>query len=476
MRFKRYLIEAKQMLKQWQKYVRDNKELSAAVNVLNKINKAGFKAFIVGGSVRDIVLGNLKPHDVDIATNAPMDVLGRMFKTFDIGKSRDFGIVVVRQGPFAFEIAQFRQDGKYKDGRRPESVKISGSFEQDAARRDFTINAMAINARGEIVDYFDGRKDIQNKILRTVGDPRQRFGEDFLRMLRAPRFASKFGLEIEKGTEKAIQKLSTNIKELAPERIHDELIKAASQSGDKFANFIIQLDKLKLLKFILPEVLNLKWFRENLRHHPETVGSGGTVYAHVLAALRKSDTADPIKNLAILLHDVGKGVTFSQKEGLPRYLEHAKMSVNLVRDIANRLKMSNKDKDALLFAVGNHMKFHTILNMRPSKIAKLVSDDNWDVLLAVARADEFARGETFMHKGEFEKIVDKAIKIKEKFGMPVVNNTLKLVDGKHVMNLTGLKPGKKIGEIIRKTTEWIIDNGITDQGKIDDHILKLGSK
>jgi tRNA nucleotidyltransferase/poly(A) polymerase len=464
------------MFKEWQKYVHDNKELTAAVGVLDKINKSGYKAYIVGGTVRDIVLGNLKPHDIDIATNAPMEELERMFKTFDIGKSKDFGIVVVRQGPFSFEVAQFRQDGKYKDGRRPEAVTISGSFEQDAARRDFTINAMGINASGEIVDYFDGRKDIQNKVLKTVGDPRERFGEDYLRMLRAPRFASKLGLEIEKGTEKAIQKLSTNIKELAPERIYDELIKAASQSGDKFADYIVQLDKLKLLKFILPEVVNLKWFRENLHHHPETRGQGGTVYSHVLAALRKSDTADPIKNLAILLHDVGKGTTFAQKEGLPTYFEHAKMGIELVRHIANRLRMSNKDKDALLFAVGNHMKFHNILKMRPSKIAKLVSDDHWDVLLAVAKADEFARGDTFMHKGEFEKIVDKAIKIKEKFGMPVVNKQLKLVDGKHVMNLTGLKPGPKIGEIIRKTTEWIMDNNVDDQTKIDNYIKKIAGE
>lgn len=461
------------MLKQWKKYLRDNKELATAVRVLQQINKAGYKAYIVGGSVRDIVLGQLKPHDIDIATNAPIDVLEKMFKTYDIGKSKDFGIVVVRAGSFSFEIAQFRTDGKYKDGRRPESVTITGSFEQDAARRDFTINAMALNADGEIIDYFDGKKDIKNKVLRTVGDPRERFGEDYLRMLRAPRFASKLGLDIEKGTEKAVQKLSTNIKDLAPERIKDELMKAASQSGDKFAEYIKILDKLKLLQIILPEVTNLKWYKENLGHHPETRGQGGTVYSHVISALKKSNTADPIKNLAILLHDIGKGVTFSQKNGLPKYLGHAHESVTLVNNIADRLKMSNKERDALIFAVGNHMKFHKILDMKASKIAKLVSDDNWDVLVAVARADEFSRGETFMYAGEFEKIVDKAIKIKEKYGMQIVNKQLKLVDGNHVMNLTGLKPGKKIGDIIRKTTEWIMDNGITDQTKIDEYIKGL---
>ena len=254
------------------------------------------------------------------------------------------------------------------------------------------------------------------------------------------------------------------------------MIKSAGQSGERFADYILLLDKLKLLKFILPEVVNLKWYRENLHHHPETRGEGGTVFSHVMAALRKSNTADPIKNLAILLHDVGKGVTASQDKGLPKYLGHAKKSMELVKDISKRLKLSNKDRDALIFAVSNHMKFHNLLKMKNSKIAKLVNDENWDVLVAVARADEYARGEAFMHAGEFEKIVDKAVKIKEKFGMPVVNNQLKLVDGNHVMKITGLKPGKKVGEIIRKTTEKIMDDGITDPKEINDVIMKFAEE
>ena len=457
--------------------MKDNKELMAAVNVLLKINKAGYKAYIVGGSVRDIVLG-LKSKDVDIATNAPIEFLEKSFKTYDIGKSKDFGIVVAREGAFSFEIAQFRQDGKYKDGRRPESVTIAGSFEEDAARRDFTINAMGINAKGEIIDYFDGKKDVQNRVIRAVGDPRKRFGEDYLRMLRAPRFASRLGFDIEKGTEKAIKKLSTNIKELAPERVYDELLKAASQSGDKFADYILLLDKLKLLRIILPEVFNMKWYRENLQHHPETRGKGGTVYSHVIEALRKSNSADPIKNLAILLHDVGKGRTLSIEDGLPRYLGHAEESIKLVNNIADRLKMSNKDREALVFGVGNHMKFHKLLQMRPSKIAKLVNDENWDVLTAVGQADEYARGEFFKHAGYFEKLIDKAVEIKNKYGMKRVNKTIKIVDGNRVMQLTGLKPGPKVGEIIRAVTDFVLDQGIDpdDAVKIDDLILTYGKK
>lgn len=472
MKFTNHLYEAREMFKDWMQYVNKNSELAAGVKLLQKINKSGYKAYIVGGPVRDITLGN-QPNDIDIATNMPMDLLEKMFKTYDIGKSKDFGIVVVKEGGFSFEVAQFRNDGKYIDGRRPETVKITGSFEDDAGRRDFTVNAMGINAKGEIIDFFDGKKDIVNKVLRTVGDPLKRFGEDYLRMMRLARFSSKLGFEIDPETKKAAKKLSPNILSLAPERIKDELMKSAAQSGEKFAEYIQILGDLKILRLILPEVMNLKWFRENLQHHPETRGEGGTVFSHVMAALKQSKTANPIKNLAILLHDVGKGVSLSHDQGLPRYLRHARKSVELVNDIADRLKMSNKEKDALIFAVGNHMKFHKILDMKPSKIAKLVNDDNWDVLVAVGQADEFARGEAFMHVGEFEKIIDKAVEIKNKYGTKEVTKRMKLVDGNHVMTITGLKPGPKVGEIIKNTTTWIMDNDVKDQDIIDDYIRKL---
>ena len=472
MNFIDHLYEAREMFKDWIQYISKNSELAAGVKLIQKINKAGYKAYIVGGPVRDITLGN-QPNDIDIATNMPMKLIEKMFKAYDIGKSKDFGIVVVKEGGYSFEVAQFRNDGKYIDGRRPESVKITGSFEDDAGRRDFTINAMGINAKGEIIDYFDGKRDIVNKVLRTVGDPLKRFGEDYLRMMRLARFSSKLGFDIDPETKKAAKKLSPNILSLAPERIKDELLKSAAQSGEKFAEYIQILADLKILRLILPEVMNLKWFRENLQHHPETRGHGGTVFSHVMAALKQSKTADPIKNLAILLHDVGKGATLSHEKGLPRYLRHARKSVELVNAIADRLKMSNKERDALIFGVGNHMKFHKILDMKPSKIAKLANDDNWDVLVAVGQADEFARGDAFMHAGEFEKIIDKAVEIKNKYGTKEVVKRLKLVDGNHVMKITGLKPGPKVGEIIKNTTEWIMDNDVKDQDLIDDYIRRL---
>ena len=457
----------------WQTYLTENKELNTAVSILKKIETAGYKAYLVGGFVRDLIL-NKSSHDVDIATNMPMEQLSELFITYDIGQSKDFGIVVVKYKEYDFEIAQFRQDNNY-DGRKPESIQLTKNFKDDVSRRDFTINALGIGSNGNIIDYFNGKSDIENKVLKTVGDPYKRFQEDFLRMLRLARFAAKLNFEIEKNTEIACKKLSHNIVSLSVERIQDELFKAASQSGEKFAKYIITLDKLKLLKYIIPEIVNLKYHVENLYHHPETRGHGRTVFSHTMAALKNSDSKDPIKNIAILLHDTGKGITLSHHNGLPRYHGHDKASAILIDDIASRLKFSIKDRNALGFAAKNHMKFHNILKMKPSKIAKLVSNENWDVLTSVAKADELSRGEDFTYAGSFDILVNKAIEIKEKF-CNKESNKIKLVDGNDVMKLTGLKPGPLVGKIINEVTEWIIDNNVIDKNEIEEKIIELGKK
>lgn len=271
MRLQQYINEAREQLKGWKMYLNRNPELKTAVKILSQIEKKGYKAYLVGGCVRDVILG-IDPHDVDIATNMPLGELEELYKTHDIGKSKTFGIVVVNVGGYSFEVANFRKDGKYQDGRRPDKITISASFEKDAERRDFTINAMGIDKEGNIIDYFDGRRDIQDKVLKTVGDPKKRFSEDYLRMMRLGRFSAKLNLTIDKPTKKAAQRLSKNIKDLSSERIKEELFKAASLGGKKFARYLEILDELKLLRYILPSVLNLKYFKQNLKHHPEGHG------------------------------------------------------------------------------------------------------------------------------------------------------------------------------------------------------------
>lgn len=203
----------------------------------------------------------------------------------------------------------------------------------------------------------------------------------------------------------------------------------------------------------------------------------GNVWDHVMSALKSNKIADPIVNLSILFHDLGKAITAGSKGGKPTYHGHAKAGKDLVDSIAKRLKLSNKEKEAILFAVVNHMKFHafTSAGMKPSKIAKIVSDENWPVLKAVAYADEAARLHLFNPK-EFQAVVDNFEEIKKKWGEKVINKTIKVVDGNRVMELLNLRPGPKVGEIIRKVTDDVLDAGIKDQGEIDNLILKYGSE
>lgn len=370
-------------------------------------------------------------------------------------------------------------------GRRPESVKFDVSLKQDLSRRDLTVNSMAIDVDGNIIDYFDGRGDIKNKVLKTVGNPHDRFKEDFLRTLRTARFSAKLGFTIDPDTKNAAKELAHNITKLSPERIKDELFKAAAQPGEKFAKYILELDEMGILDIILPEITKLKEMVHSTVWHPEgaiavSVATGheepydpnnpehvdpskytlqpGNVWDHIIAALKTNKLINPLVNISILLHDTGKGMPKDYKDGVPLYYDHAEVGVGLVNTIASRLKLSSAERETLLFTTLNHMKFHKILEMKPSKILKLVRDRNWDVLKAVGQADEHARGETFKYSGEFEKIVDRAIEIKDKYGMVSLERTLKLVDGNNVMRLTGLKPGKKVGDIIKQTTEWIVDS------------------
>lgn len=491
----------------WREYVNRIPMLKVGVEVLEKLSRYG-DAYIVGGSVRDIIRGaedNIK--DIDIATNVPMEVTEKLFKTHDIGKNKDFGIVVIEYKGFDFEVANFRSDGTYSDGRRPESVKIEMSFKEDAKRRDFTINAMAIDSKGNIIDYFDGIKAIQNKILKTVGDPKQRFKEDYLRMLRSFRFASRLGFKIEDKTLNAIKRNAHNITKISQERILKELIKMAQQSGDKFADALIQMNDAGILQYILPEIVQMDAYEHDIQNHPEgakvrkilkeelgpeedydpknpehndptkyIIVKTGNVLDHTFAALRSNNVADPIINLAILFHDIGKIITRTYDEnGRVRYLSHAKEGIKLIELIASRLKMDNDTKDALIFTSENHMKIHNLLNMSNYKIFELIKNKHWDVLYNVALVDAKARGDLFS-KQDWDKIVNKIEEITKIYADKDFQSSLrKIVNGELIMRLKNLKPGPNVGKIINQTIEWILNNNININNieKIKKYIIDI---
>jgi tRNA nucleotidyltransferase/poly(A) polymerase len=468
MSFKKYYIIETEAIKDFKEYISKNPLLKKATEIIEILSKHG-KAYIVGGAVRDIVLGK-EPDDIDIATNVPMDKIEDLFPSHDIGKNKDFGIVVIEYKDENFEIAQFRKDGTYTDGRRPDSVKIVPDFKDDAARRDFTINAMAIDPEGNIIDYFDGLKDIKDKVLRTVGNPSERFGEDHLRMLRAIRFATRLGFALDPETKQAIKTGSQNINNIAAERIQKELVKMAEQEGSKFADAIVELDDTGLLQHILPEIVKLKEFKHNVAHHPE-----GGVWDHTIAALRVNKVKDPIINLSVLLHDIGKQKTLTQDSKGEHYFGHAEEAKEFIEQIAERLKLDTKTKEALLFAAMNHMKIHDFLELSNSTVIKLMDSPYWEVLKATAEADEKARGEIFDEKewaqitARINKMADGAADRKH------IEAVKKVVNGKWVMELKKIKPGPEVGKIIVKTVEWIQNNDvdITDTNKIKEYILSL---
>lgn len=467
MKLTKYL-EAISKFDQWQDYIDRIPMLATGVEILKILEKYG-DAYIVGGAVRDIVSGNKEPDDIDIATNVSMDKIEELFKSHSIGKNKDFGIVVINYKGFEYEIAQFRKDSTYSDGRHPDSVEIVMSFKDDAERRDFTINAMAIDSDGNVIDHFDGMEAIQSKILKTVGDPNRRFKEDYLRMLRMTRFASRLGYDIDTETKDAVKANAHNIANISPERILKELLKMAEQSGDKFADAILQLEEVGLLKYILPEFLEMKDFE----HTPETHPEAPDVAGHVLAALRSSQVADPIINLGILLHDIGKIRTRSYKDnGNVQYLGHAKAGLSMIDTIANRLKMDNETKDAIMFATENHMKLHDILKMGNAKVFALIKNKHWNVLLNVAYADAKARGNLFS-EADWKKTTDRIEDITLKYAnKDFQDNIKKVLNGQMVMEIKGIAPGPQVGKIINQTMDWILNKNIdiNDIEKIKKYI------
>ena len=449
-----------------------NSHILNALNVLNKITEEGYEAYIVGGTVRDILLEK-QPHDIDIATNIPMDTISNIWKTHDIGQSKDFGIVTIKEKNTIIEVAQFRQDCQYTNGRRPSSINIVNSFKEDCARRDFTINSMGMDKDYNIIDFHGGQEDIKNKIIKTVGSPTNRFTEDYLRIMRAVRFTATLGFSLDKQTKWATIKLSSRVQQLPVERIYDEVHKAASQEGKIFAKYIELLDSVKVLRFLSPELISLKYLKQSTKHHPEGNLKSrypGSIWLHTLEALKTNIDTNPIDNLAILFHDIGKATTYELEDGKATYKKHDVVGVKLFNHIADRLKLSNKDREAICFAIENHMKFHLINEMKSSKIFKIVTSPYWNVLVSVAKADSLSRGGEFEYKDEFEKIVKQALEIKNKWEEYLTQKQqTQLIDGNHVMNLVGITTGPLVGKIIKEVSQLLMDGELTEEG-IDNEI------
>ena len=390
-------------------------EFEVALRLIRHLNNTfpGTQSLIVGGAVRDHIL-NRPCHDVDIATNVPLELLAQHFNVRDITKTTVAAqpVSVISWEDEVFEIAAFRSDSQSVGGRKNNVSTIVSTFEEDSARRDITINAIGMNARREIIDPQGGLSDIHNRVIRCVGNPSTRFEEDATRVLRVLRFASKFNFDIDPITAVSIisdKNRLCNREEISPESISKELVKAASGSGQEFRTFIELLQSFGILQDILPELSALEGFTHDPLHHPE---GDSTVIGHILECLSVNTRKNPVVNLAILFHDLGKAVTRGvNKRGFSSYHGHECAGVPIVKRIFERLRfndLSSHDKDGILFTVEKHMLLHSLDKLKIATLCKTVNHPHWELLKWVARADEASRGPDLFNKEDFENKISHA--------------------------------------------------------------------
>ncbi|MGA8269249.1 MAG: CCA tRNA nucleotidyltransferase [Candidatus Acidiferrales bacterium] len=354
-----------------------------ADKICRTLREAGHQAYLVGGCVRDLELGR-EPQDFDVSTDAHPERVQELFPE-SLGIGAQFGVVLVVEEGAEVEVATFRSDVSYSDGRHPDRVVYSSSAREDVFRRDFTINGLLLDpVSGEVLDYVGGRADLRAKIIRAIGDPETRFREDKLRMVRAVRFSARFGFTIEPNTLAAIKKLAPEIHAVSAERQRDELTKILTEGAAR-RGFEL-LDETGLLQEILPEVSRMKGVEQPPQFHPE-----GDVWIHTLLILEMlSAGVSPTLAWGALLHDVGKPPTFAPPngpDGRIRFDRHVEVGTRMAEDIARRLRFPNEETDQVAALVANHLRFKDVPQMRASTLKRFVRLPKFEEHLELHRMD-----------------------------------------------------------------------------------------
>jgi poly(A) polymerase len=424
-----------------------------AISIVRTLREHGHQAYLVGGCVRDMVLGR-DPADYDVTTDATPDQVMRMFpETYAVGAQ--FGVVLVPHGSSdarevrpavdatsvptdhskadVVEVATFRSDIGYSDGRHPDRVQFSTDPREDVERRDFTINGLLLDPiKGEILDFVGGRQDLKAGIIRTIGSPEQRFEEDKLRMLRAVRFAARFEYTIDPVTFAAMQKLAGNIHQVSRERVRDELSKMLIEGHARRA--LLLLDESGLLQEVLPEISAMKGVEQPPQFHPE-----GDVFVHTLLLLEKLPRPSPM-TLAwgALLHDVGKPATFRVADRI-RFDGHVEVGVKMAEQICKRFRFSNHETEQILALVKNHMRFGDVQRMKESTLKKFMRLPRFEEHLELHRLDcQSSHGDLTSYEFTREKLVSTP----EASMRPAP-----LVTGNDLIN-AGYLPGPRFKEIL----------------------------
>lgn len=417
-----------------------------ALSIVERLQRAGYLALYAGGCVRDRLL-NKTPKDYDIATNAVPAEVQRIFPR-NVAVGAHFGVICVLEKGHEFEVATFRSDGAYLDGRHPQGVVFS-SPQHDAERRDFTINGMFFDPiRREVIDYINGEADLRSGIVRAIGDPARRFQEDRLRLLRAVRFAATFGFEIEPVTWSAIQQNASAINVVSAERIREELVKIFT-SPARVRGFDL-LHESGLMREILPEIEALKGCEQPPQFHPE-----GDVFVHTRRMLELLPAETSVSLVfGVLFHDIGKPPTFSYDpaEGRIRFSGHDKTGAAMTEELMNRLRFSRETIDATVEAVANHMIFKDVQSMRVARLKRFMARPHFQEELELHRVD-CASSHGCLDNYEFLQAKQAEFAKEPLIPPPLVN-------GRDVLSL-GWKPGPKIGEILESIQTRQLEGTLT---------------
>lgn len=444
-----------------------------AFEALEKLEKAGYQAVLIGGIVRDALLSQFDPTypfdpiEVDIATSSEPHQIKELFPELAIKEVGEaFGVLIVKSPDGQnYEIATFREESEY-DGRRPGIVHHVRELERDVKRRDFTINGLAATKEGEVIDHVGGISDLRSKIIRTIGNPDERFREDYLRLLRAMRFACKIGADLDRETRQSIKLNAARISQISPERVGVELLGILATKHS--AKGIELMDELGLLDVILPEVAACKDVPQPEKYHPE-----GDVFVHSLLALKNADNfiEDPVVKLAVLLHDIGKPIALDANEGV-NMAGHDKIGADLSKAICRRLRLSGADTSLIELLVSEHQRigyFSQLSRSKQVRFLKKLADDQSESLASAQKHPRLASLIQLM-------IADcQASAMKSNGWLSVLTNIQQLlfhlheldakvkadelISGNDIIAL-GMKEGPEIGQILEEIYEEIYSGEI----------------
>lgn len=418
------------------------------------LRDAGHQAWLAGGCVRDKLLGR-STEDYDLATDAPP---ARVKQLFPDAKAvgAQFGVMLLPAPAGKVEIATFRTDMSYADGRRPEAVRFETDPRQDVVRRDFTINGLLEDPfTGEVLDYVGGRDDLKEGIIRAIGDPAQRFREDHLRMLRAIRFAARLGFVIEPATMAAIQQYAPGIRRIAAERVRDELSRILTEGGASRGMEL--LDESGLLVQILPEVAAMKGVPQPPQFHPE-----GDVWVHTLLVLDAIESGDLALYLAALLHDVGKPPTMTTTDRI-RFNGHAEIGARMTEEILTRLRYPNELIERVVSHVANHMKFRDVPRMKESTFRRFVRAPQFGELLELHRADLVG---SLREPQDYEKVRRRWEALPAEALRPPV-----LLTGNDLIAM-GFPPGPRFKTILEQLEEAQLEGQVRNQAEARKFVLE----